>query len=99
MGVLKAIGATDGVVFQLFIFESVLFGLLGIVVGVGLSQAMAGAFARNPIPVPIGGGVVPDVRPELLAQGAAAVLGAGLLAAYYPAWRAARHPIVQSIWG
>ncbi|MEM3085572.1 MAG: FtsX-like permease family protein [Halobacteria archaeon] len=99
MGVLKAIGATDGVVFRVFIYEAVLFGLLGIAVGVALSQVMAAAFARNPIPVPIGGGVVPDIRPELLALGSLTVLLSGLLAAYYPSWRAARQPIVASIWG
>jgi putative ABC transport system permease protein len=99
MGVLKAIGATDGVVFRVFIYEAVLFGLLGIAVGVALSQVMAAAFARNPIPVPIGGGVVPDIRPELLGLGSLTVLVSGLLAAYYPSWKAARQPIVASIWG
>lgn len=99
MGVLKAIGATDGVVFRVFIYEAVLFGLLGIAVGIALSQVMAAAFARNPIPVPIGGGVVPDIRPELLGLGSFTVLVSGLLAAYYPSWKAARQPIVASIWG
>ncbi len=99
MGVLKAIGATDGVVFRVFIYEAVLFGFFGILVGIGLSQVMAAAFARNPIPVPIGGGVVPDIRLELLGVGGATVLLSGLLAAYYPSWRAARQPIVASIWG
>lgn len=99
MGVLKAIGATDGVVFRVFIYEAVLFGLLGIAVGIGLSQVMAAAFARNPIPVPVGGGVVPDIRFELLGLGGATVMLSGLLAAYYPSWRAARQPIVASIWG
>ncbi len=99
MGVLKAIGATDGVIFRVFIYEAVLFGVFGILVGIALSQVMAAAFARNPIPVPIGGGVVPDIRLELLGVGGVTVLLSGLLAAYYPSWRAARQPIVASIWG
>lgn len=99
MGVLKAIGATDGVVFRIFLFEAVLFGLLGIALGIGLSQVLVAGFAQRPIPIPVGGGVVPDVRVELLAVAGVAVLGAGLAAAYYPSWRAARRAIVQSIWG
>ncbi len=99
MGVLKAIGATDGIVFRIFLFEAVLFGLAGIALGTGLSQVLVAGFAQRPIPIPIGGGVVPDVRAELLAMAGVAVLGAGVAAAYYPSWRAARRPIVQSIWG
>jgi ABC-type antimicrobial peptide transport system permease subunit len=50
--------------------------------------------------VPFGvGGIVPDIQPALLATGAAAVVAAGLAAAYYPSWRVARQPIVRSIWG
>ncbi len=98
-GVLKAIGASNGVVLGIYLYEAVLFSILGIAGGAVISLVMAQVFQRFPIPAPMGGGIVPDLRQDLLVSGAASMVVSGLLAAAYPSWRAARQPIVKSIWG
>ncbi|MFZ5830863.1 MAG: ABC transporter permease [Planctomycetota bacterium] len=50
MGILKAIGFTDGHVFMLLIGEALLISLLGALVGVGLAWLMANVLSFNPKP-------------------------------------------------
>lgn len=50
MGILKAIGFTDGHVFLLLIGEAMALSLLGAVVGVGLAWLLANVLHINPIP-------------------------------------------------
>ncbi|MBI4362708.1 MAG: ABC transporter permease [Euryarchaeota archaeon] len=97
IGVLKAIGASDGTVLRVFLYEALLFSILGILAGVGLSMLIGEYFTANPIPLPPGP-VVPDIRPELLMTTSISILGSAVFAALYPSWKAARQSIIKSIW-
>jgi putative ABC transport system permease protein len=91
IGILRAIGASQGKVVQLVIAESFLICMAGVLVGMVL--ALAGAF------------YLPTVFPTLVVQlsrewaviASALGLSGGLLGSLYPAFRAARMDPIQSL--
>ena len=57
IGILKAMGATDGSITTIFIFEGMFIGIVGILVGLLGGYALCEVIAKVPIPMP-GGGMV-----------------------------------------
>jgi lipoprotein-releasing system permease protein len=102
IGILKAIGATRRQILTAFALEGVLVaaigGALGLGTGAGLAIAaqhwwQAGVVARIGRPFSV------LITPELLLGSFALAVVVGLLAALYPAWRAARVDPVEVIRG
>lgn len=98
IGILKAIGAQDSVILKIYLIESAMFGILGIVAGIALGYGINSYFGANPMSLPMG-----LVRPYLELQ-QAAVAGVSLLVAvvaagFYPAWKAANENILKAIMG
>jgi putative ABC transport system permease protein len=90
IGIMKAVGATNRDVLQLFLVESVLLGLLGALVGVPLGAAggyVATAYADLPLTLP------------LVWVGVAIVIGVlvGVFAGVYPAWSATRVDPIEAL--
>jgi len=102
IGVLKSLGATRGAVMRIFLWEGILIGGLGTLLGVLLGGGLILALARYPI-VRLPGDVYfiekLPVRPEAgdFAAVVAAALALCLVAAWYPAWRASRLDPVDAI--
>jgi len=102
IGVLKTLGATDGAVLGIFLFEGLLIGALGTALGVGLGLGLIEALRRYPI-VTLPGDVYfierLPVRPEAgdFAAVVLAALALCLAAGIYPAWQASRLDPVESI--
>jgi lipoprotein-releasing system permease protein len=102
IGVLKSLGASRGVVLQVFLLEGLLIGGLGTLLGAALGSALIEVLRRYPF-VRLPGDVYfierLPVRPEA-GDFAAVVLAAltlCLAAALYPAWRASLLDPVDAI--
>jgi len=83
IGIMKAVGARNRDVMQLFLTEAVLLGALGALVGVPVGIA-GGWVATQYAEIPL------TLAPTWFAVAVAVGVGVGALAGLYPAWRAAR---------
>ena len=93
LGILKALGYTDGAVGGLLLVESLVLSLLGGGLGVALSLALA-----EPMRVAMGMYFPAySVRPETAWWGLAITMGVGLVAGLGPALAAARLRPVQAL--
>jgi lipoprotein-releasing system permease protein len=102
IGVLKSLGASNGSVLKIFLFEGLLIGGFGTGLGVALGAGLIAMLSRYPF-VQLPGDVYfierLPVRPETgdFIAVVAAALFLCLIAALYPAWRASRLDPVEAI--
>jgi lipoprotein-releasing system permease protein len=97
IGILRAIGATQGQVLRLFLMQGAIVGALGSVLGVGLAALLVKAFTtfvRGSDGLPLFSIVL---APTLALQIALLATACGVLAAVAPARRAARLDPAQAI--
>lgn len=99
IGILKTIGAMPWDIFQLIWMETLLLcttgGILGIVLALALSR-LTELVLRKTLPYsPTGGLVLIDAKLVVLTL--VAILGIGLLAGLYPAWKAGRIRPLEAI--
>ena len=92
IGLLRAMGATRKVIFQVFIIESLFLSLLGGILGVATGAVIAaglGDTVRNLLKVPY---IIPSTLDTvfLIIICITAAIITGLLAVWYPAYRASR---------
>ena len=96
IGVMKAVGAKNSHVWTIFLIESGLMGLVGgmvgIVAGLGLS-AVASFFIGRAFDVEL----IVVASPMLILVTLAGSFLIGALAGLWPAWRAARLPVVDAL--
>jgi lipoprotein-releasing system permease protein len=104
IGVLKALGASDGAVLRIFLWKGFLIGAAGTLLGAVLGAALIEVLRRYPL-ITLPGDVYfiekLPLRPEL-GDFVAVILAAFVLcvaAAAWPAWRASRLDPVESIRG
>ncbi len=98
IGILKAIGARNTVVSTMFIVQSAIFAVLGILLGSAIFLGITKYLEINPISLPFGD-LVPFVETNLAVTYALAFFFSSLLAGFYPARRAAKGIIIDSIRG
>jgi len=97
IGTMKCLGALDSLIVKLFLWESLLQGLVGTTVGgiVGLSLAVLGAWADCGRQL---WGLIPVAHVmRLLAMSMLAGVGLTVCGALYPAWRAAHMRPVEAM--
>ncbi|MFB6165527.1 MAG: ABC transporter permease [Haloarculaceae archaeon] len=90
IGIMKAVGATNRDVLQLFLVEAVLLGILGAVVGTPVGVAggwIATQYAELPLTVP----------PIWVGVAISIGLVVGVIAGLYPAWSAARVDPIEAL--
>ncbi len=97
IGILRAMGATQGQVLRVFLLQGAIVGALGSVIGVVLAMALIWAFSR----LALGSDGLPlfliTLHPALALQVAGVATVCGVLAAVAPARRAARLDPAQAI--
>lgn len=102
IGTLKAIGAGELTVLKMFIFEAVILGCLGAVVGVAIGSASSFILSELSFRIlPTAGGLPARISPVLtfanVTVSLALGVASGILAGLYPAWRAARMKPVEAL--
>ncbi len=95
IGVLKAIGASDSTIRNIFLFESGLLGSVGGIIGVLISAVICAVIAF--IASYAGFSLQLIVTPELAAFAIALSFGIGIIAGYFPANNASRLQAVDAL--
>ena len=112
IGILKALGMKSRTVLLIFLGESVIIGLIGAVLGIGLGWVLANVVAvvfsgGGPF-AGIGGGqaagvgtggmdIVPVLTPTVLIGALGFGIGVSVIFALYPAWRASKLKPVEAL--
>jgi len=96
IGVLKAIGMSSYEIMLIFLLESVIFGIVGSLVGVGIFSAMTFYTNSNPIALPIGK-LYPSLSNDAIVGAALMIIIISLLAGYLPARQASKQKILETI--
>lgn len=103
IGILKAIGATNRQILQIFTLEGTLLAFLGAVAGAIQGIALSLALYRIRTTVSATGRtaeVFPfDLTPDLVIRAVVIAVIVGLIASWYPAWRASRVNAIEVIRG
>ncbi len=102
IGVLKAIGFTDGQVMAMIIAESILMSLVGAAIGITLGVVGAYAMASRGMTIrgatqPIVIKAPPAITPELIGMTLVITIAVGVLGGLFPAYRAAKLPPVVAL--
>jgi putative ABC transport system permease protein len=99
IGVLKAIGVTDLVIVRTFLFQALFYALVGIGMGVIIFyQFLVPYFVQNPLFLPVGHvHLVPDT--PAIQRGVVGLLAAAIISGFFPAAKAVKEPMLDSIWG
>jgi putative ABC transport system permease protein len=112
IGILKALGMKSRTVLTIFLGESVIIGLIGAVLGIGLGWVLANIVAiifsgGGPF-AGIGGGqaagvgaggmdIIPVLTPTVLVGALGFGIGVSVIFALYPAWRASKLKPVEAL--
>ena len=90
IGIRKALGATDGNILFQFLIESTIIGLLGGLIGLGLSQLAT-------IAITFGLEISSEITPQSILLAVGISLGAGIIFGVFPALNAARKNPVEAL--
>jgi putative ABC transport system permease protein len=91
IGILKSLGASKLYIMNLVLREAVLVAIVGIVVGIGLTEVLRVAVGAKFPTIPF------LVDNSLRAEGAAIALVGSVLGALYPAWKAASKDPIDAL--
>ena len=98
IGTMKAIGAKNSTVLEVFVSEAFLLGCLGGIAGVAVGALASTVIANLSINIlPTAGNVSPLLTLSNIALSFLLGLATGVVAGLYPAWRAARMKPVEAL--
>ena len=96
IGVLKAIGMSSNQIMGIFLFQSIMFGVIGACLGMGIFAAMSYYTIQNPIMLPIGA-LKLAIPIESVISVALIIIASSLIAGYIPARMASKTKILDNI--
>lgn len=96
IGVLKAIGMHSNQVMMIFVMQSIILGVLGTAVGIGMFTGLNYYMTANPLKLPIGN-LIPVLGTDALINAALLIVIASIIAGYIPARMASKQKILETI--
>lgn len=93
---LKTIGAQQQTILGIFVMESAIYGVFGVLLGIAFINLIIRYLRENPVHVPMGL-LRPEVTPDILISATAMLLLASLAAGFLPAYLAARQPLLKNL--
>jgi len=96
IGVLKAIGMQKDDIMLIFLFESLIFGAIGTLIGVAIVYSTIFFFNVNPIVLPLGV-LKPVLYTDMALNAIIIMIVSSLIAGYLPARMASKHEIIENI--
>jgi len=98
IGIIKAIGIDKKIIANSFVFQVIIFAASGILLGLILDLTIVFLLAANPISTP-NGNIIPFLDVMGIAQAAASLFIASIIAGYIPAWNTAKLEILEAMKG
>jgi len=99
IGILKAIGVDEKIIIASYVFQALLYAVVGIGVGLNVTYfVLVPHFISHPLPFPMGMVSLLITRNELTAS-IVGLLLVSLVGGLVPSWRVARENIIKAIWG
>jgi putative ABC transport system permease protein len=98
IGILKAVGLDDRIIFLAYILQSVIYGIFGLIFGIMLFQLVYTYFESNPLETALGD-VVPFQDSRTLAFNGLLIICISMVGGFIPSYYAAKENIIRSLWG
>lgn len=99
IGILKAIGITPHSIRISYVFISLFYVSLGILLGLAMFLSLTFYLQANPITFYETMEIAPEIDVELMVQSALIMMGMAVIAGFIPSWLVTREDILKSIWG
>ncbi len=98
IGILKAVGIKKNIILGSYIIQSIVYAVLGVLVGILIIKLLMLYFASNPLKMPIGD-VYPLIELNKLLIASFSIIVASLAAGYFPSKKATEDNILDAIFG
>lgn len=98
IGILKAVGIEKNIILLSYVIQSMVYGVLGILLGLFITGVFLLYLSYNPLIMPIGE-VVPILTPGKILTASVSIFLASIAAGYFPSKKAADENILSAIFG
>ncbi len=98
IGILKAVGIKKEIILGSYVLQSIIYGVVGVIVGNIVMQGLLALLTMHPLAMPIGD-VVPILTTERLVTTSLTLIFASIVAGYFPSKKAANDNILDAIFG
>jgi putative ABC transport system permease protein len=97
IGILKAIGIDEKVVVLSYMFQSVFYGIFGIIIGLIFSRLLVVYFVLNPIDMLLGF-IIPRLTNQIIILASAMILVSSVVGGILPSYMTSKENITKLIW-
>jgi putative ABC transport system permease protein len=98
IGILKAIGIKKEIILGSYVLQSIIYGVVGVIIGNLVMQGLLVILTLYPLTMPIGA-VVPILTTNRLITTSAILIFASIIAGFFPSKKAANDNILEAIFG
>ncbi len=98
IGILKAIGIKKEIILGSYVLQSLIYGVVGVIIGNLVMQGLLILLTAHPLAMPIGD-VVPILTSDRIITTSITLVFASLIAGFFPSKKAANDNILEAIFG